>query len=131
MLRARGSGKCDPKCLCLCLWTLLNMLVDPLDLCTLLCFVSPWFYYFGMVFIKIGFNVSPIAPPWVWLGVSLHESCNSSLAGIILGAKFIPWAIFRGFSPKKDSPFYIFGSPISPNFDGVNFFHPKNRQIII
>ena len=31
-----------------------------------------------------------------------------SRAGIILGVKFSPWTIFRGFSAKKDSPFYIF-----------------------
>ena len=30
------------------------------------------------------------------------------VAGIILGANFSPWAIFRGFYPKKDSPFCIF-----------------------
>ena len=43
------------------------------------------------------------------------QDCNvarrvlaESIAGIILGAKFSPWAIFRGFSPKKDLPFCIF-----------------------
>ena len=56
--------------------------------------------------------------------------CDLSLARIVLGVKFIPWDIFRGFSPKNNSPFCISWSPISPNFDGVNFFHPKMAKLL-
>ena len=77
-----------------------------------------------------------------YLGIDIHHKLNWNYriekringgwkAGIILGAKFSPWVIFRGFSPKKYSPFFIFWSPVSPNFYGANFLHPKNHQIII
>ena len=49
----------------------------------------------------------------------------------ILRAKFLPWDIFQCFFPKKDSPIYLFWSPVSPNFDGVKFFYSENHQLIL
>ena len=43
--------------------------------------------------------------------------------GIILGANFIPVGYFSMFFSQK-----IFAIL---HFDGLKFFHPKNRQIII
>ena len=55
----------------------------------------------------------------------------SSTPRIILGANFSPMGYFSMFFSKKDSPFCIFWSLVSPNFDGVKIFYPKNREIII
>ena len=46
-----------------------------------------------------------------WLidsGASYHMAKDKAISGIILGANFSPWAVFRGFSPKNNSPFCIF-----------------------
>ena len=62
-----------------------------------------------------------------WRQTLLHVKWSR----IILGANFSPVGYFSMFFSEKDSPFCIFWSPISPNFDGIKFFQPKCHQIII
>ena len=82
-----------------------------------------------------------------WFGLYIFTVCSISLSlsnnfdnnvkqviynpGIILGANFSPVGYFSMFLSQKDFPFCIFLSRVSPNFDGVKKFHPKNREIIM
>ena len=50
--------------------------------------------------------------------------------GIIIGANFSPVGYFPCFFPKKHSPFCIFWSLVSPNFDGVKFFTLKITKLL-
>ena len=69
---------------------------------------------------------------WELTGLEYWWSFEGHLMlGIILGANFSPVGYFSIFFSQKDSPFCILLSPVSPNFDGVKVFHPKNSQIII
>ena len=51
--------------------------------------------------------------------------------GIILDANFSPVGYFSMFFSQKQFAILHFLKPCFTQFDGVNFFHPKNCQIII